>query len=138
MRKRKKVKVIIDTNLWISFIISNRFDHLEALLASGKVRLLFSMDLVAEVQETIRKPKLKKFFTGYAIEEMLITLEPYVDFIDAGRSAKICRDPEDDFLLDLARDGHADYLLTGDKDILVLRKFGKTKITTFSEFLKKM
>ena len=47
----------------------------------------------------------------------------------------ICRDPNDNFLLALAKDGNADYLLTGDKDLLELKKSGKTKIKTITSFI---
>jgi uncharacterized protein len=47
----------------------------------------------------------------------------------------ICRDSKDNFLLSLAIDGRADYLLTGDSALLDLKKIGKTKIITISEFL---
>ena len=46
----------------------------------------------------------------------------------------MCRDPNDDFLLILAKDGKADYLITGDKDLLILNPFNKTKICTPTEF----
>jgi predicted nucleic acid-binding protein len=44
--------------------------------------------------------------------------------------------PKDNFLLALAKDGKAHYLLTGDKDLLDLEKFGKTRIVTISHFLE--
>jgi len=43
-------------------------------------------------------------------------------------------DPKDNFLLALAKDGNADYLITGDNNLLSLKEFGKTKIVTLSEF----
>ena len=53
-------------------------------------------------------------------------------------NVKVCRDPKDNFLLALANDGKADYLLTGDKDLLELKKFGKTKIITITGFFNEM
>jgi len=47
----------------------------------------------------------------------------------------VCRDPKDDFLLSLAKDGNATYLITGDKDLLILKEFGKTTILTVTEYL---
>ena len=46
----------------------------------------------------------------------------------------ICRDKKDNFLLDLAGNGNADYLITGDEDLLVLKEFKGTKILNFREF----
>jgi len=48
----------------------------------------------------------------------------------------VCRDPKDNFLLSLSLDGNADFLLTGDKDLLDLSKFGETYIVTIADFLQ--
>lgn len=50
----------------------------------------------------------------------------------------LCRDVKDNFLLSLAKDSNSDYLITGDMDLLILEKVGKTKIVTLTEFLENM
>ena len=135
MPKNKPLRLIIDTNLWVSFIISNKQRLLDHLLFNGKARLLFSTELITEIQETITKPKLKKFFTANAVEEMLLTFEPFIDIVEVESIVTACRDHKDNFLLALAKDGKADYLLTGDKDLLDIKKFGKTKIKTIGAFI---
>lgn len=135
MRKSKPLKLIIDSNLWISFIISNKQSLLDPLVFSGKAKLLFSNELIIEIRQTITKPKLKKYFGTNALEAMLSTFEPFIDLIEVESIVSICRDPNDNFLLALAKDGKADYLLTGDKDILDFKKFGNTKIKTISAFI---
>ena len=135
MPKSSHLKIIIDTNLWVSFIISNKLTLLDRLLLSKKIRLLFSKELLNEIASTITKPKLKKYFANNGLEEMLMALEPFIDLIEVRTSISICRDPKDNFLLELAQDGKADYLLTGDKDLLEIEKFGKTKIISISTFL---
>ena len=69
---------------------------------------------------------------------MLLAFEAFTDLIQVKSVVNVCRDPKDNFLLALAKDGKADYLLTGDKDLLDLRKFGKTKIITITDFIKVM
>ncbi len=54
--------------------------------------------------------------------------------VDVRSKVELCRDPKDNFLLALAKDGDADYLITGDADLLVLKEFEKTKIVTLAEF----
>lgn len=135
MLKNKPLKLIIDTNLWVSFIISNKQKLLDPFLFNEAARLLFSTELINEIQETIAKPRLKKYFKANALEEMLSTFEPYIDLIEVESLVTVCRDPKDNFLLALAKDGKADYLLTGDKDLLDLIKFGKTKIITITKFI---
>jgi putative PIN family toxin of toxin-antitoxin system len=134
MLKNKQLKLIIDTNLWVSFIISNKQNLLDSLLFSEEVRLLFSKELITEIQQTIRKTKLKKYFRTNALEEMFSTFEPFIDFIEVKSIVTVCRDLKDNFLLALAKDGQADYLLTGDKDLLELKKFGMTRIKTIVTF----
>lgn len=136
MPKSKPLKIIIDTNLWVSFIISNKLTLLDGLLFSQKISLLFSEELINEIAVTITKPKLRKYFATNGLEEMLTAFEPFIDLIKVRSSVTVCRDPNDNFLLALAKDGKADYLLTGDKDLLELVKFGKTKIISMTTFLE--
>ena len=138
MPKSKSLKLIIDTNLWVSFIISNKLNVLDPLLFAGNTRLLFSTELITEIQETITKPKLKKYFKTNTLEEMFYAFEPFIDLVEVESIITICRDPKDNFLLALAKDGKADYLLTGDKDLLELKKFGKVKIQTIGTFINEM
>jgi putative PIN family toxin of toxin-antitoxin system len=109
MLKNKPVKLIIDINLWVSFIISNKQNLLDSLLFSEEVRLLLSKELITEIQQTITKPKLKKYFMTNALEEMFSTFEPFIDFIEVKSIVTVCRDSKDNFLLALAKDGQADY-----------------------------
>ena len=56
------------------------------------------------------------------------------EFITVTSSTNICRDPKDNFLLSLSKDGKASYLITGDKDLLDLKRFGKTQIVTMKKY----
>ncbi|MEZ4972860.1 MAG: putative toxin-antitoxin system toxin component, PIN family [Cyclobacteriaceae bacterium] len=60
----------------------------------------------------------------------------YGELVTVRSDIKICRDPKDNFILSLANDGKANFLVTGDKDLLTIKKIGRTKIIGFSEFLK--
>lgn len=105
MQKNKPLKLIIDTNLWVSFIISNKQRLLDPFLFNEEARILFSTELITEIRETIKKPRLKKYFETNALEEMLLTFEPFIDLIQVESMVTVCRDPKDNFLLSLAKDG---------------------------------
>ncbi len=62
MPKKKPLNLVIDTNLWISFIISNKLNLLDPLLIAGDARLIFSEELISEIRETMAKTRLKKFW----------------------------------------------------------------------------
>ncbi len=61
-------------------------------------------------------------------------MNSFSEKIDIHSNVEICRDKKDNFLLKLAKDGHADYLITGDNDLLVLNPFEQTKIITIRQF----
>lgn len=133
-----QLRLIIDSNLWVSFLISDKQRKLDRLLSIEKVKILFSVELLDELTRISKYPRLKAYFSPGTIEEMLLSLEAYIELIEVKSSVLICRDPKDNFLLDLAKDGKANFLLTGDKDLLLLEKIEKTKILTITEFFEKM
>ena len=129
-------RIIIDTNLWISFLITKDFTKLDEIIFSRKTTLVFSQELLDEFIEVAKRPKFRRFFPSSDIEEILETIDEYADFVKVKTKTEACRDPKDNFLLSLAKDGNADFLLTGDNDLLDLTKFGKTTIITISDFLQ--
>jgi len=131
---RHKCRIIIDTNLWISFLFSKRFNFIDKLLDNGKVELVFCNELLDELREVISRPKLKKFFTDEHWTLVLEIIDRHAVHIPVVSSVTLCRDAKDNFLLSLAKDAKANYLLTGDKDLLVLKTFDVTQIITITEF----
>jgi putative PIN family toxin of toxin-antitoxin system len=129
-------RIILDTNLWISFLITAKYDKLDTLLVDQKCQILFSQELLQEFITVCRRPKLRKYFKVVALSDLLEVIEEYAEFIDVNSNVNLCRDPKDNFLLSLGIDGNADCLITGDKDLLVLEKVGSMKICTMTEFLK--
>ena len=130
----QKCRIIIDTNLWISFLLSKRFHFIDKLLDSGKVELVFCNELFAELVEVANRPKLRKFFAAEDWALIFEIIDRYAIHIPVVSSVTLCRDAKDNFLLSLAKDAEADYLLTGDKDLLVLKTFDVTQIVTIVEF----
>jgi putative PIN family toxin of toxin-antitoxin system len=130
----QKSRIIIDTNLWISFLLSKRFSFIDTLLDSGKVELVFCRELLAELIEVANRPKLRKFFTAEDWALIFEIIDRHAIHVPVVSSVMLCRDAKDNFLLSLAKDAKADYLLTGDKDLLVLKTFDVAQIVTMTEF----
>ena len=76
------LRLVIDTNLWISFLISDKYRKLDNLLSLEKVKILFSGELIEEITKTAKHSKLKKYFHPGAVEEMLTNLEPFIELIE--------------------------------------------------------
>jgi putative PIN family toxin of toxin-antitoxin system len=132
------MRIILDTNLWISFLISRSFNKLDALLFSGNCTILFSRELLEEFLTVANRPKLRKYFTPSELKVLVEMLNEIAEFVNVKSNVNLCRDPKDNFLLALAKDGKADYLLTGDNDLLVLEKMGKTNIIKITEFFEQV
>ena len=135
--KEKSDLLVVDTNLWISFLISKTYSQLDKVLKSGSARLLFSTELLDEFVNVAKRPKFKRIFSSEEIEVLLSNIYKYADFIEVTSAVHICRDYKDNFLLSLCKDGNADYLLTGDDDLLTIKQFDNTRIITLSKFLYK-
>ncbi len=130
-------RIVIDTNIFISFLISDTFSRLDKHLRTNEVRFLFSQELLNEFLEVVNRPKLKKYFSDKDLATLLDTIYHHADFIEVNAHVDVCRDKKDNFLLELCEDGKADYLITGDEDLLVLKKFKRTVIVKISDYLRK-
>lgn len=131
-------RVIIDTNLWISFLITKDLKALDIRLKSGKIKIIFSLELMEEFLSVANRPKFKKYFFKEDVELLIDLFEFYGEVAHVKSKIELCRDAKDNFLLSLAVDSTADYLVTGDNDLLDLKTIGKTKIVTISDYLKKV
>jgi uncharacterized protein len=131
-------RIIIDTNLWISFLITKNYTQLDLLIYSKKCILLFSDDLLDEFLEVVARPKLSRYFSRKDIEMLLETIEEYAELVKVTSLIRYLKDEKDDFLLSLAIDGKADFLITGDKELLKVNKYFDTQIISISDFVKRL
>jgi uncharacterized protein len=130
-------RIIIDTNLWISYLITKDFKNLDNKIITEKVKVIFSLELIEEFLSVAHRPKFKKYFTKHNIEQLVDIFEVYGEIVEVKSTLESCRDPKDNFLLSLAKDSKAKYLITGDKDLLNITTIGKTKIITMTDYLRK-
>jgi putative PIN family toxin of toxin-antitoxin system len=140
---RRGPRSVIDTNLFVSGIIvkrGNPFNLLEAWRA-GLFAVLMSDEQRAELDVVLHRPIIQKKY-GISAEE-ITTLFHLLDMTAAwvGSRRRLpvkVRDSKDEMILGSALGGKADYLITGDKDLLALRGepgLGSLRIITVVEFL---
>lgn len=127
-------KIIVDTNLWVSFLLTKNYSFVDELLDLGIATLVFSQELLDELLSVVARPKLKRFFTTHSLESVLRLITDNALFYEVATTVSACRDEKDNFLLALAQESQADYLLTGDKDLLILKKFEQTNIITVATY----
>ena len=124
--KNKEVKVIFDTNVWISFLIGRRLSIIKKYISDGILQIVTTEQLLTEIKMVTNREKLKKYFPEETIA-LKVEIKP-THFIN--------RDPKDNFLLDLIDYSKADFLVTGDKDLLAHNPFKTAKILTPTELEK--
>lgn len=129
------MKIIVDTNLWISFTIGKRLALLENIVLSD-VTVIVSREIIAEYLEVCRRPKFRRYITDKDIQATLRLMDVCCELTTIERTAvSDIRDADDLFLLSLADSCGADYIVTGDKDLLVLRRHNATCIVDINTFI---
>ena len=128
------MRVVIDTNIWISFLIGKSLVGLADAIIANRVHVLFSDDLFSELLDVLQRPKFKKYFSSAAIEQLMVLLYEKIAWVNVVDEFTDCRDGKDNFLLNLSVSGHANYLITGDADLLVLNPFHGVEIVSYQFF----
>jgi len=110
---------------------------LSVALADSRFRVFTSTEQLAELLDVVERPKFRKYFTlnearSFFADYCLITESVVLQF----PLPKVCRDPKDDYLLALAKTAKVDLLISGDEDLLVLKKYGKARILKPIAFMK--
>ncbi len=130
------MKIVIDVNLWVSFAIGKRLIHLKALLKNPNVKIFHTDQLITELDNVIRRPKLAKYINSERYNELFDLLLTYSQLVPITKTIRrLTRDRKDDYLLELCEITQADFLLTGDEDLLILKEFDGTKIMLFNQFM---
>jgi putative PIN family toxin of toxin-antitoxin system len=131
----KKKKIIIDTNLLVSYFINGGNSALAAVIQSEHYIILASKELFQEYVSVLKRPKFKKYFIDVNVDDLLQVYIKLLTFVEINCDVKLCRDPNDDFIIQLAISSEADFLITGDNDILILESFGNCQFISLSEFI---
>ena len=133
------MKVIIDTNIYIyAFVFDKAILNLTSFsLLKGYV--CTSDEIYAELIDKFLKGRVAKISKSFELaraEEFLETIKNQAHFTQVTEKVTICRDPKDNKFLELAKTINAEYIISGDRDLLDLKTFENTVILKPSEFSK--
>lgn len=132
--KSGNVRVIFDTNVWVSFLIGRRLTKIKKHIVNREITIITTDQLITELQLVTSRDKLKKYFPKSSVKELIEFLNTIAEHVSIEPTHFINRDPKDNFLLDLIDFSKADYLITGDKDLLELNPFKTAQIITPAAF----
>ncbi len=131
------IRFVFDTNTIVSALL---FDNsvprraFDRALDSGTI--LVSDSLVMELSRVLGRERFDQYVSLEERNEFLVSLIRESDLIEITESVQACRDPDDDRILELAVNGAAAYIVTGDSDLLVMNPFRGVEILTAAGFLR--
>jgi uncharacterized protein len=130
------VRVVVDTNVLVSAVL---FRSSQPAIALRKViqhdTLLISQAIFEEWNGVLMRPKFDRYLAEALRIEFLETILDDTVWVEIQEPVVACRDPKDDKFLSLAVNGQADFIVTGDQDLLVLNPFRGVAILRPEEFL---
>lgn len=139
MGKKEKtaIRVVLDTNILVSSLLfKGELSGIVDLWKTGKVIPIFSKMTFKEFKNVLEYPKfsLTRREMRMIIEEEVL---PYFEVAEVvGKIRGICRDPDDDKFLACAVSASADFIVTGDKDLLNVGAYKSIEIISASKLLK--
>ncbi len=114
--------IVIDTNVLLSAALSPDGTASKALdKAYKQFKIAQSEETYQELKTRIYKPKFNKYISDEERQDFLKVVKKYSQFIEIKTQIDICRDPDDNKFLELAKDANAEFLITGDQDLLSLK-----------------
>lgn len=130
------MRIVVDTNVLISGVFFGGFPKviLSAIVAD-KLTACATMEIIDEYEEIVREMIERK--QGHLKRDLLAPLIRAMEIIESVSHVELSRDPDDDKFLGCAKDAKALYIVSGDKDLLVLKEFENIQIITAKEFCER-
>ena len=126
------LKLVLDTNTLVSaFFWEGNEAELFRKIEQGKAKLYITGEILKEVEQVIKRPKFnevmkKANLTPDQIIQKIVSISHLV--ISPKLNIKVCRDEKDNKFLECATSAKTDYLISGDQDLLSLKKYKEITI----------
>lgn len=133
------MRAVVDTNIFIRALIrpQGSVGPIIPRLAQNEYTLVYSIPLRNELIAKLALPRIRQKYhvSDTQVEALLDLIALRGDLVTPTRTVRVCRDPKDDMLIEAALAGAAKYVVTGDEDLLVLRRFETVRFVTPRTFL---
>lgn len=131
-----KPRFVLDTNVLVSaMLIEDSVPARSLQKSETEGVVLYSYATLAELSRVLLRPKLSRYIAPAHVDGLLARIHRTWECISITHQIRECRDPKDDMFLELAVNGKANILITGDNDLLTLTPYRGTEIITPSQFL---
>ena len=128
------MRIVLDSNVLVSALLRPGGPRKLLLHLSREHVVISSVQMLAELEDVLHRDKFQ--LTDGQISDYLSLIISGSTVLNAADFPEVIRaDPDDDVVLASALEGKADYIVTGDKHLLLLREYHKTKIITVKQIL---
>ena len=129
-------RVVLDTNVFLSGLLSSSSTPAQAVeRAVREDRILASDVTLRELAEKLLSPKFDRYVSRERRMALLDRLAPNLELVEVIQKVRVARDPKDDPFLEVAVNGSADLIVTGDRDLLVVHPFRGIDIVQPADYL---
>ncbi|MEY3303201.1 MAG: putative toxin-antitoxin system toxin component, PIN family [Pseudanabaena sp.] len=129
-------RFVLDNNILVSaLLVKNSAPFWVITKVEEMGVILYSEATLLELNQVLNRKKFVKYFTVEEKQEFIVKLIESAELVVITESIDVCRDPKDNKFLELAVSGEADFIVSGDQDLLVLNPFRNIEIITANDFL---
>jgi putative PIN family toxin of toxin-antitoxin system len=129
-------RYVFDTNVLVSALLFAQSRPGQAFsTALERGTILLSQPVLKEVSEVLSRKRFDRYLLQGERERFLAMLISEAELVEITGVIRICRDPKDDMILELAASGGATYIVSGDQDLLKLKQIRGAPIVTPDQFL---
>lgn len=132
-------RVVVDTGVLLRYLIkpgSAIRELVEVFWLGGRIQIVTAPELQAELEDVLARKAIQALITPSEGQVLLQALRRTGEILPAlGVIPSYCRDPKDDKFIAAAIAGRAEYLITLDKDLLVIGSIGSVRVVTLFQFV---
>ena len=129
------MRLVFDTNVLISALLFPKSIAAKILnWAENNGTVLYSEATLIELISVLNRPKFSKYILPEDILGLVIRIKAVWLSVEIINQTKLCRDPKDDKFIDIAINGGASHIITGDNDLLVLHPIQNIAVINLRNF----
>ena len=129
------MKIILDCNIWISFLIGHQSRLIQRILTDMRFDVFVCDELIDEIHDVCSRPKIRNRINDEELDDFFRIIHAFCRMARIEQKTQsVIRDPKDLYLLSLAESIEADYIVSGDTDLLDLKRHKQTKMMKLTEF----
>jgi putative PIN family toxin of toxin-antitoxin system len=129
-------RVVFDPNVIISYAISRKLNEFAEVKTQYRIEIYSCPELIGELSSSLDYPKVSRYFTKQSSAETILFFKEVATEFEIQLSYNRLIDPDDNYLVDLAYASKSDFIITGDRNVLIQKHVGRIQIISPAQFHK--